>query len=145
MKAKILANITRDKNGCWVWNGYTKGWYANISVDGKSKKAHRVSYEAFVGPIPDGKQIDHLCRNKSCVNPTHLEPVSQRENILRSDSMPAKNVLKTHCYKGHEFTGENTYRDREGNRSCKACKKELNRLYKIMLAERRKSPTNLRT
>src|SRR5688500_6362748 len=84
----ILARLERhyrvDDTGCWVWTGnQATGGYSQIHVNGKSTGAHRVSYEHFVGPIPDGMQIDHLCRNRLCINPAHLEPVTPLENQLR--------------------------------------------------------------
>jgi hypothetical protein len=85
--------------------------------------AHRASYEAFIGPIPDGMTIDHLCRNRKCVNPSHLEAVPMRVNVLRGVGVTAKNAVKTHCVNGHEFNDQNTYSDSKG-RSCRACKRE---------------------
>jgi len=79
------------RTGCWVWTGgLTYDWrggnragYGRFSIGGKPKLAHRVAYELFRGPIPDGMVLDHTCERKSCVNPDHLEPVSSRENVLR--------------------------------------------------------------
>ena len=73
-----------DSNGCWIWQGYSdKDGYGTIGIKNKVKKAHRVYYEKYIGPIPEGLQLDHLCRNPSCVNPKHLEPVSAAENTRR--------------------------------------------------------------
>ena len=85
--------------------------------------AHRVAYELEVGPIPKGLTIDHLCRTHGCVRPSHLEPVTPRENVLRGQTIPAKNANKTHCLRGHEFTPENTYRfgPDKRYRSCIEC------------------------
>jgi hypothetical protein len=111
--------------GCWEWTGATGGSrrYGCISVKGVTRRAHRVAYELLAGPIPDGLELDHLCRNRLCVNPEHLEPVTHRENVLRGDAPPAANVSKTHCPRGHELTPENTYtrRGRPGGRECRAC------------------------
>jgi len=75
-----------------------------------------------MGPIPDGKQLDHLCRNHACVNPSHLEVVSGRENVVRGIGPTAKNAKKTHCVNGHALTPENLYRHSPaGGRKCKAC------------------------
>lgn len=87
----------------------------------RTAKVHRVVYEALVGPIPDGMVIDHLCRQPSCVNPAHLEPVTRRENVLRGLTLPAANARKTHCKHGHEFTPENTYLFPTGTRGCRTC------------------------
>lgn len=119
---KLRLNIAVDERGCWLWQGYVdrKG-YGIVRWDGKSRKAHRVTYESLIGPIGDGLQIDHLCRVRNCVNPAHLEAVTMLENIARS--IPG-NTLKTHCPKGHEYTPENTYTSKVGKRHCRACSAE---------------------
>lgn len=87
--------------------------------------AHRVAYEATVGPIPKGLQVDHLCRNRLCVNPSHLEAVTPAENKRRGFSPPAINARKTHCIHGHELAGANVYyrKDRPGRRQCRECER----------------------
>lgn len=119
-----------DKRGpdeCWLWTGSlnTPG-YAALGVEGKTyNSAHRLAYEWLVGPIPEGMHLDHLCRNRSCVNPAHLEPVTCRENILRGTNPPAQQARQTHCKRGHEFTPENTYRAPSDNRRhCRTCQRE---------------------
>lgn len=117
-------------DGCWTWSGahFTMTGYAifNKKMDDgvwRPTVAHRVAYEIAVGPIPDGLVIDHLCRNRGCVNPQHMEPVSRGENVLRGESQSARQARQTHCIHGHEFTPENTYR-RPGapnKRDCRVC------------------------
>lgn len=125
---RILASVCKNDDGCWVWTGpkVRRGGYGALAVKGRTAVAHRLAYEEFVGPIPEGLQLDHLCRVTLCCNPEHLEPVTPRENSLRSESLPAINARKTHCIHGHEFNTENTYwrRDRPGCRQCKACERE---------------------
>ncbi len=75
-----------DGSDCWLWTGYKRGGYGRLKLEGVLKEAHRVSYEYYVGKIPEGLVIDHLCRNRSCINPAHLEPVSIAENIQRGDA-----------------------------------------------------------
>lgn len=120
-----------DSDACWPYqlkpmsNGYVV-----VTVFGRKVLAHRYSYELLVGSIPEGKQIDHLCRSKSCVNPAHMEPVTQRENLLRADGWPGVNHRKTHCKHGHEFTSENTrYRLGRG-RECRICARRHDRAKK---------------
>lgn len=113
----------RVTKGCWLWTGTTtpKG-YGRFWNGSETVYAYRFAYRQFVGPIPAGLQIDHLCRNPACVNPSHLEPVTAQENLRRGTGFPAINALKTHCKHGHEFTPENTYVILEtGQRRCRAC------------------------
>ena len=130
---RIRRQIIIDERGCWIWQGRPmNAGYGQLGVtrDGKTRTilAHRASYETFVGPIPDGRQLDHLCRVRLCVNPSHLEPVTPRQNIHRSPIAPAAiNARKTHCPKGHPYTPENTYFNgpRKTWRLCRTC--QLNR------------------
>lgn len=109
-------------SGCWLWtNRITTGGYGSFTLDGYPFPAHRASYEVFVGPIPEGMELDHLCRNRACINPDHLEPVTRRENALRGLSPVSANARKTHCPKGHAYDEANTYIWR-GSRHCIACR-----------------------
>ena len=107
-------------NGCWEWlASKTKAGYGQFWLDGTMVYAHRVTYLAMVGPIPDGLQIDHLCRNRGCCNPAHLEPVTPKTNTNRGDAGKAFKA-KTHCPKGHEYSDANT-RIYQGRRFCRTC------------------------
>ena len=109
---------------CWVWTGGLNGvGYGQFYVGGPGTGkayAHRWSYEFHIGPIPDGLHLDHLCRNRACVNPWHLEPVSVRENLLRGEGPSALHAVKTHCPAGHPYSGENL-RVTNGARHCREC------------------------
>lgn len=107
-----------DPNGCWIWQGAPKGnGYGQWSVGPRRVYPHRWAYENFVGPIPDGYDIDHLCHVRMCVNPAHLEAVTHQENVRR------RVARKTHCVNGHEYTPENTYWWTDGARySCRFCR-----------------------
>lgn len=109
---------------CWLWTGTVKSnSYGCFWHKGKNRHAHRWAYELLVGKIPPKMQIDHLCRNRACVNPKHMEVVTNRENGLRGESPAGKNARKTHCVNGHEFTEENTYSQKPGWRECRICRK----------------------
>jgi len=132
---KTLLDVLEDRilidDGCWQWTGATnKGGYGSLRWEGRFPYAHRVVYELLVGPIPKGMQLDHLCRNRACVRPDHLEPVTCRENVLRGDGIAANNARKTHCPQGHEYTEENTYVN-HGRRFCRMCGRDhFNRWYR---------------
>ena len=116
--------VAEANSGCWIWRSANSGGYGNFSVNKKQYRAHRVIYELLKSPIPQDMTLDHLCRNRICVNPNHLEPVSRRENILRGIGLAAKNGKKSHCLKGHPFDEFNTYLPKDGSRQCKTCRKE---------------------
>jgi hypothetical protein len=116
---------------CWPWLGAMDGdGYGIFRYRGRHLKAHKAVYEKLVGPVPAGRELDHTCCNRRCVNPAHLEPVTHRENILRGDTLPAKNAAKTHCDRGHEFIPGNTYMTPRGFRQCRACGAENTRKYR---------------
>jgi hypothetical protein len=113
---------------CWLWRGViSKNGYGNISKGGYCGPpllAHRVAYEFLTGPIPEKRALDHLCRIRHCVNPAHLEPVTNRENILRGEGLAAKNAVATHCKRDHPFTPENTRIEiRKGGRRVRCCRR----------------------
>lgn len=117
---------------CWKWAAFCRpDGYGVIQMRNRSPRsqlAHRIAYELLVGPIPEGLQLDHLCRVRSCCNPLHLEPVTGRENLLRSPLTQASiNAAKTHCPARHPYTPENTRLSREGSRYCLTCKRIKNR------------------
>lgn len=120
------------ENGCHEWTGCKKpNGYGELQRGGKHLFAHRFYYEQSKGPIPLGKQIDHLCRKRDCVNPDHLEAVTQRENLLRGDGFSAECARKTHCPKGHLLSADNlvTWARNNKGRACRTCKNEWQRAY----------------
>jgi hypothetical protein len=129
MLPKRFWDKVEKTDGCWIWVGSVQksGQYAVYWHNGKLQYAHRVSYESLVGPIPDGLQIDHLCRVRFCVNPAHLEPVTQQVNMARGTAGAVIAQIqrsKTECAQGHPYSPENTYHRLTGGRSCKACAKQ---------------------
>lgn len=130
---RLWSNVTKEADGCWIWMGKEKNqWgHGSMRVEGRKIGTHRFAYELFVGAIPSGLELDHLCRRPSCVNPAHLEPVSRRENTLRGTAVTALNARKTHCSNGHEFTPDNIYA-RKGTahpqRMCRECSRNRLRL-----------------
>lgn len=134
--------VSVESSGCWVWiAGRVRGGYGAFYDEGRQVRAHRFSYERLVGPIPEGLVLDHLCSNPSCVRPDHLEPVTQRVNVLRSSTTWAtRNSTKTHCANGHEFTPENTL-DRGGSgwRGCRECGRNRCRVSYARYIEKRRA------
>ena len=113
---------------CWNWAATQNGrGYGFFSINGRYVQAHRYAYELYVGPIPDGLTIDHLCRNTICVNPSHLEPVTQGENTRRGMIATGRGIAVTACPQGHQYTPENTYIEPKGSRSCRECRRERTR------------------
>lgn len=120
IEVRLLERIVQTDTSCWIWQG-SGVRYGALRVDGRMRLAHRVSYETFVGPIPDGLELDHLCRTPKCINPAHLEAVEGAENNRRSTSPTALNAAKTHCPKGHPYAGDNLVIKTNGRRRCLAC------------------------
>lgn len=121
-----FAALVAKSDGCWLWQGGAdlRG-YGTFWRDGKNHPAHRVSYELYVGAIPDDMHLDHLCRTPRCVRPDHLEPVTPRENLMRgSTTQAAINAAKTHCIHDHPLAGGNLHIDKDGKRRCNACRRE---------------------
>lgn len=126
-EARFWAKVNRNApNGCWEWTAAQDGHgYGQLQLRAVSKtpiKAYRLAYEMFVEIVPEGMTIDHLCRNTLCVNPEHMQAVTMRTNILRSDGVSARHARKTECINGHPFTPENTYcPPGRVHRMCRAC------------------------
>lgn len=125
----FMARIVEQPNGCWHYRGSHVGdGYVRIRFRGKPTAGHVVAWTLLRGPVPDGLELDHLCRNRRCVNPAHLEPVTHRENVLRSPiANAAINARKSECIRGHAFTPENTIIQCGGKRACRTCVNEAQR------------------
>jgi len=109
MKTRFLTFVNKTDN-CWTWIGTKDArGYGRFAIKFKKYMAHRISYELFKGEIPNKLVIDHLCNNKPCVNPSHLEAITHKANTLRAGSPIAVNARKTHCVRGHPFNNQNTY------------------------------------
>ncbi len=126
IRVRLWANTRVDPStGCWTWTGrLDRGGYGKIQHDGRTRQVHRLAAELMAAPFDPGLTIDHLCRNRACWNPAHLEAVSNRTNILRGVGPTAMNAAKTHCVNGHELTPDNIRRrpgDRAHHRECLAC------------------------
>jgi hypothetical protein len=128
---KVTVSKTCSYNGtpCYEWGAAkTRGGYGQFRLGGRLVYVHRFSYETFVGTIPEGMYIDHLCRNRCCVNPSHLEIVTNKENIRRGET--GKNSKeKTHCPQGHPYKGDNLYIAPRGDRQCRECCRKAARKY----------------
>jgi hypothetical protein len=119
-----LSHSQPDDAGCWIWQrALDRSGYGGFRAGDRIYRAHRYGYELMVGPIPEGLQIDHLCRVRACVNPAHLEPVTSRENSLRGDTFLARSLGRTKCAEGHPFDDVNTYRSPDGRRVCRICRR----------------------
>lgn len=140
LEERFWAKVTRNDGGCWTWIGAKggSGRYGMFAgTGGRARPAHRWSYEYFVGPIPEGLELDHLCRNTLCVNPEHLEPVTHAENVRRGDAGKPMSS-RTHCKNGHPFDHANTHRaftaSGQPYRSCRACGRQATRDFRARRA-----------
>lgn len=125
---RFWAKTTSGAGGCWIWTGADDGYgYGSLSVGSRANgtkravRAYRYAYERIVGSVPEGLQLDHLCRVRRCVNPAHLEPVTRRVNLLRGMTITRANAEKTHCPRQHPYDSANTYVTKRGTRACRAC------------------------
>lgn len=122
-KTRFWSHVKKTQD-CWYWLlKPTMYGYGQFKLDKKTLRSHRLSYELIVGNIPDGLCLDHLCKNRMCVNPEHLEPVTNRENVLRGSGITAINSKKTICHMGHKLNGNNLYiAPKTGKRNCRKCR-----------------------
>ncbi len=127
---RFWSKVDKTTSTCWLWTAcISGGGYGVFKLDRK-QYAHRLAYEWLVGPIPEGLQLDHLCRVRHCVNPEHLEPVTTQENIRRGLGS-SFNSLKTHCPRGHPYAGDNLYiQPGNGKRKCRTCGRENAHIYR---------------
>lgn len=123
---RFWPRVKATPEGCWEWQGNRNNvGYGLFKLNRRYVVAHRFAYEAMISEIPDGLEIDHLCRNRACVNPYHMDPVTHRVNMQRG-----KLALRAECGKGHPFAGENLAFTSSGSRVCVTCKRAASARYK---------------
>jgi hypothetical protein len=124
LRTKVLSRLAVGGfNSCWEWQGEIADGYGRVWWESKNKLVHRIMYEWVNGKIPADLQVDHVCCNRRCANPIHLELVTNHENLLRGETKAAANLAKTHCPQGYEYTLENT-RVTNGKRHCRTCQRD---------------------
>jgi hypothetical protein len=130
---RFISHINQMPHGCWIWKGSPdRCGYGQMRLNGKRPMAHNISWWMFVGEIPKDKEIDHICEVRLCVNPTHLQALTHKENVNKGKGLGAVNTRKTHCKQGHPLSGDNLRYDkgRYGmRRNCKTCQKKWHAEY----------------
>jgi len=122
LEDRLWKRVSKSEDGCWNWTGHVSGGgYGRIRNGGKREQAHRVSFALAGNKIPEGLVVDHICNNRRCVRPDHLQAITQRDNILRSDSPPARQSKQVACLNGHPLDGDNLFMRRNGKRECRVC------------------------
>jgi len=147
LKERLMAKADQVEGGCWLWAGAKNSeGYGQIKLNRTTLYAHRVSYEAYISPIPEGLHLDHICRHRACINPRHLQPVTVEENVRRGVHRSALTVRLGFCQRGHEMTDANVYVRPDGSRRiCRACKRLRDRTYRAARAERKRALAKSRT
>jgi hypothetical protein len=134
LRKRLFSRLVIDPSGCVLWTGpTTQDGYGIIIVNRRTVMVHRAIWELLEDPIPAGHTIDHVkargCANHNCASIAHLEPVTQRENVLRGDTIPAANAAKDRCPAGHPYDLANTYLTPSGKRDCRACRRAASKRY----------------
>lgn len=131
---RFMERVTERPDGCWDWRGHhIRTGYAVVSLPREGRKhapkmtAHRLAYELFVGPVDPDLDADHLCFNRGCVNPAHVEPVTHKENIRRMPGLFGQRARATHCQRGHDLSMTATFDKGDGRRRCRTCRQEAQR------------------